>query len=152
MLQQTASPQLMTDLFRRHLELELTMDTDAVMSTFTTDAEPFWEGYPMGIRLEGHDAIRQFYKRLLPDLSPRVVGGDEHWLTVRESMVVCDYTADLRWDSGEVRRHNSLATMSFLGDAILGERVFNDAGTSTLVMRALGDDIWDVPGVVRVGG
>ncbi len=81
----------MLRLFEAHREAEAARDIDAILETFVTDC--FLETTPLGIRVEGRDAVRAAYEAqfftAFPDLAPEDEGmafGDDViavWGTLR---------------------------------------------------------------------
>lgn len=81
----------MLRLFEAHREAEAARDIDAILKTFVTEC--FLETMPLGLRVEGRDAVRAAYEAqfftAFPDLAPEDEGlafGDDViavWGTLR---------------------------------------------------------------------
>lgn len=126
-------PSEMETSFKMHRDAELRRDFDAVLDTFTTDC--YLETVPLGVRTEGHDAVRAAYVAYFtafPDLTP----DDEAVAFGEDVMVVWGHLAGTsRGDwlgvppSGGTFRVPFTNIATFGADRMAGESLYFDLAT-----------------------
>ena len=128
---------------RDHLAGELAGDLDATMAPLSE--RPVW--LLTNYRLEGHEAVRAMYERVLPLVPAEYIEEIQramddatvtHW---GESHCVIEYT-----DAYPLHR-GSVLVVHFDGDRISGEHGYGPTETAT---GLFGEDFEHVPGVTRV--
>ena len=128
---------------RDHLAGELAGDLDATMAPLSE--RPVW--LLTNYRLDGYEAVRAMYERLLPLVPAEYVEEMQRAIddtTVAhggESHCVIEYT-----DAYPLHR-GSVLVVHFDGDRISGEHYYGPTETST---GLFGEDFEHVPGVTRV--
>jgi steroid delta-isomerase-like uncharacterized protein len=119
--------------FREHRDAERRRDFDAVLDTFAADC--YLETVPLGLRTEGHDAVRAAYVAYFtafPDLAPE----DEAVAFGDDVMVVWGHLAGTsRGDwlgvppSGGTFRVPFTNITTFVADHMAGESLYFDLAT-----------------------
>lgn len=135
----------MEDLLALHEEAEFNVDVDGTMATLIP--HPIYELPTLNWYIEGWDAVKETYRRLL-------IGGEERniWAVkrthaiagnslIREAYVYVDTDEGVRVTG----RYN--VVMDFEGDKISGERMYMDATFARAMTQILGPDFGDIPGV-----
>lgn len=140
----------MEDLLLAHEIAELNQDIDATMDTVV--ANPHYELPPLGLKLDGQEAVRELYKRILPtqtmDFAARKrVHGIAPNTLIREAYMTFN-------DPHTGVRHTGLYCVILAFDPverkITGERQYADSEYAAVWRWQLGDDFEQVPGVSRI--
>ena len=135
----------MEELLAIHEMAEFNLDIDGTMATLVDN--PIYELPALNWYIEGWDAVKETYRRLLHGGDVRNLWAEKrtHAITAsslcREAYVFLDTDAGVRVTG----RYN--VVMDFEGDKIAGERMFMDATFAKAVTEILGPDFGDIPGV-----
>lgn len=112
--------------------------------------EPSFEQFPQGIRIEGRDAVHERNSRGhaagMKDMDPRIWSEDNHRITaaaVGVDMLIHEFSNVFTQPDGTKRRSYLLAVIPYVGDKLVGERVYGDGGWG----RNWGGDFEKLPGV-----
>ncbi|MGA5507050.1 nuclear transport factor 2 family protein [Streptomyces umbrinus] len=138
------------DLVNRHVRSELAHDWEGALETMTD--EPFYEHYPIGIRVRGREAIREMWIRLLnlADLVPEI-GKATHKQWFTEDTVVEMYEWEIELADGTTMPSRTWTVFHFRDGLIESERVYSDENATRLIKQALGgEQFMTYPGVERV--
>lgn len=135
----------MEELLAIHEEAEFNLDIDGTMATLVE--VPVFELPPLNLHIEGYDAVKELYTRMLHGGTVRNFWADKRTHAVADNSLIRE--AWIYYDNDEgVRCTGSYNTvMEFEGNKILGERMFMDAGYAKALSTVLGPDILDVPGI-----
>lgn len=133
-----------------HEEAEFRCDLDGTMDTVC--ANPVYEFPGLGLRVEGRDAVRETYRRLLPFPEKLNVAADMRLHAVAPNQLCRE--AYISWDTDDGGRETGqyMAILSVDEEGkIAGERMYSDAIYTEALKRLLGEDFKDLPGVVPLG-
>lgn len=136
----------MEQLLAVHEEAEFNLDIDATMATLVD--HPIYEFPALNWHVEGREAVRETYRRLLH-------GGDvrNFWAEKRRHAITAAgcliREAHVFFDTDEgIRATGSYnVVMDFEGDKISAERMYMDASFAKVVAQVFGPDFGDIPGV-----
>lgn len=143
----------MNAIILEHEIAELEYDLDRTMATLVPN--PHYEIASLGFAVDGWDAIRRTYERLLRwggegrniQAVARVIGEAENTL-MRE--------AHVSWDKEDGTRITGLymVVMEFDPDLkkIRGERMYTDTTFGAFLAEILGEDFATLPGVSEISG
>jgi hypothetical protein len=142
--------QQMVDHFNVHAEAEFLKDIDTTMATVCDD--PHYEWVSLGMELNGQAAVREFYLRFMHNLIPRMRNGGRRMIAFGDNAIWQESIFDLEDDDGRLSKHSSLTIARFQVDPIkiAGEHSYGSPGFNAFASKALGDDIFDVPGITRL--
>lgn len=139
--------QQMEELLALHEKAEFDMDLDATMATLVEN--PVYELPTMGWRIEGHDAVLETYKRMLPGSERVNTWADRRVHAVSENELCREAYVYFDTPDGRVTGQY-FAVMAFEGDKIKGERMYMDTSFCASMTEILGADFGDIPGVSRL--
>jgi len=149
------APERMAELAMQHEQYEFEQDVDKIMATLVD--QPVFEFFPQGFRVEGRDAVRKMYERLvvsiLPQLDTRkeVQTRDIKGFACGESALLAEIEDDFVFPDGSTKRIRMAATVHFDGEAIHGETTYLDADLATVFDSVLWTpDFIALPGVSKV--
>jgi len=139
--------QEMLDHFNVHAQAEFLRDIETTMATVSDD--PHYEWVSLGMELNGQGAVREFYQRFMDNLIPRMKNGGRRMAAFGDNSIWQESIFDLEDDDGALTKHSSLTIARFQTDPIkiIGEHSYGSPGFNDFARRALGEDIWDVPGI-----
>lgn len=151
--------QILLRLFFEHGAAEREGDVEAVMETLCDD--PYYELFPLNYRMQGLQAAREFYVRMLGANAPgsasfRITDtsgnlGDMNspcdvlWIG-NDSMVTRDDLTMVDAD-GRERALRYLSIFTLKGMKLEGERIYMSAGAADYIRETLGEDFLQLPGV-----
>jgi hypothetical protein len=137
----------MEALLARHEEAEFALDLDATMATLGDN--PVYELPALGWHIEGQEAVREMYRRMLP-------GGEDLNMWAEKRVHALDDSSLCReayvyWDGPDGRTTGRyMAVIAFEDDRIAGERLYMCDRFAIAMAGVLGADFGDVPGVSRL--
>lgn len=137
----------MEELLAVHEQAEFNLDLDGTMATLIDN--PRYELPGLGWYIEGQEAVRELYRRLLH-------AGDVHnlWADKRVHATSPSSLTREAWvyfDTPEGRTTGQyFVAMDFEGDKIAGERMYMCDRYAAMMGEALGADFGDIPGVQRM--
>src|SRR4051794_38834671 len=92
-------------LFSRHETPELEQDLAGTMATVSA-VDAMWEMHPLGLRIEGTEAIREMYgrliRRLFPQMRERLASFDRGTVAYGADFRVHEARYDIRGGDGDV--------------------------------------------------
>jgi hypothetical protein len=141
----------MQEAFNRHLMFEFNRDLDGTISTMS--AEPFYEVFPMNLRMDGRAPVREWYRRMFEKVIPCIVDiekVEERSLGFGPSHLAIEQSTVMRLPDGEVAMCNAITVVFFADDVVAGEHLYLDEGYRRVFADALGDDFASFPGVSSI--
>lgn len=141
----------MEDILLAHEIAELEYDLEATLATLVPD--PHFELCFMGLQVDGIDAVREMYSRLLyKGARDRDVMADVRVLAADKNALVREAWVTLSNDDGERVTGLYIVTVDF--DPVLkkikGERMYGDPVYGEQMARIVGWDLADHPGVTKI--
>jgi hypothetical protein len=133
-----------------HLEAEGRIDVDATLDTMAEN--PWWEMCTLGVRVEGREAIREWYSRVLPGVMALLTDVRERVMTFGENYLVVEHLIDVNFPDGTNRTCPHIATFYFEDGKLLGERAYTDVHLAQVWSDVLGPEFMSLPGVSRAYG
>ena len=131
-----------------HEIAELEQDIDATMATVVPD--PHYELSALGWIIDGQDAVREMYRRILP-VDHRDVAAEKRIHAVSENCLLREAVMSFNNLEGERVSGLYLVVLAFDPELklISGERMYMDPLFAQMMSEQLGPDFGDVPGVSR---
>lgn len=116
---------------------------------------PEFEFHPPSIRVTGRDAVRERSRRMFQLTSQNDLrkGVTTHRITAAthdQDTLVHEFSNVYTFPGGTRRRCYSVAVIPFVGDKMVGERIYSDTYIGGLRAQLLGEDFYELPGVVRL--
>ena len=105
---------------------------------------PVYDFFPVGLRLEGSEAVRTYYEHLFEHFLPFVESTELVGEWVGEDALVQEYVVLLRKD-GVVERHFILGTLFVEGTLLGGERIWGSKKTLRRLLGPLYDKLSPIP-------
>ena len=139
--------QQMEALLAAHETAEFEIDLDATMATLVDN--PVYELPTLGWHIEGREAVRETYNRMLPGGDKRNIWADKRVHAISEDTLCREAYVYFDTDEGRVTGRY-MAVIVFQGNRILGERMYMDTAFAKVMAEILGPDFGDVPGVSRL--
>jgi ketosteroid isomerase-like protein len=137
----------MEELIYEHMRAEQARDLDRVMATLCPD--PVFEIHPLGIRIEGWDAVAEKYRRTMSGIWADVLEDTVVGIWRSNDSVVMQDVARCTLSNGKEGTLHALTIFDFQGDRLKGERVYLGALALEMMKRALGSDFNSVQGVTQ---
>ncbi|GEE01684.1 hypothetical protein nbrc107696_21300 [Gordonia spumicola] len=139
----------MEEILLAHEIAELEQDVEATMATLVEN--PHYELVFFGLQVDGRDAIREVYKRILNDAGG--VAAEKRVHAVAPNTLIREAHMTFTDDDGERINGLYLVVMSFDPETkkISGERMYQDPNFAGLMAKNLGPDFENLPGVSRIG-
>jgi hypothetical protein len=115
---------------------------------------PVFEMYPQAIRITGREAVLERSKRLFPlasqndsrtALSHRITAS-----TAGNDVLIHEFSNIYKLADGTSRRCYTVAVIPFVGDKMVGERVYSDQYLGRLREQLLGADFLERPDVTII--
>lgn len=141
------SLQQMEELLAIHEMAEFNLDIDGTMATLVDN--PIYELPAINWHIEGQEAVRETYRRLLHGGDVRNIWADKRTHAVSENSLCREAYVYFDTDEGRVTGRY-MVTMDFAGDKIAGERMFMDATFARAMNDILGPDFGEIAGVSRL--
>jgi hypothetical protein len=146
----------MKALLLEHEWAERNGDLDGTMATLV--AHPVFEVHPQGLRIEGYEAVREMYGRLLPGSNDPLSEGTaqtervlQSSITASGNSVLCtEVQHEMHRLDGTTACVRMLVNVYFQDGKLLGERLFSDNDMAELINSALGPDFFNLPGVTTI--
>jgi hypothetical protein len=140
----------MEPILLAHGMAEMGFDVDETLVTVVPD--PHYEIGGIGLAIDGREAVREMYRRLLADNRNRDIQVDTRVDTVGKNTLMQEARVSFNNSKGERVTGLYLSVVEFdpRRKQILGERIYGDAVWSQLWAESLGGDFADFPGVSRI--
>jgi len=124
------------------------------MLEFLVD-EPVFELHPPSVRVVGREAVLERSRRLFGFASQNDsrTAADTHRITAStagQDVLIHEFNNVYTFPDGSQRRCFTVAVIPFIGDKMVGERIYSDVHLGRLRTESLGEDFYDLPGVVRL--
>jgi hypothetical protein len=148
---QDLTKQEMEELLLEHEIAELEYDLDRTMATLVPN--PHFELCFMGLAVDGYDAVREMYSRML------VRGGEERNLQADARIVMIADNHIIRealisFDDADGQRRTGLYNVVVEFDPetkkIKGERMYGDLTYGQFMSGIVGEDLAQIPGVSQI--
>lgn len=140
----------MQEILIAHEKAELEGDLEATLATLTPT--PRYELATLGWAIDGMDAVRETYQRILPGAEKWNIAAEARGYTWSENTMVRE--AHVSFDTLEGERVTGLYMVVMTFDPelkkISGERMYMDPHFANMMATDLGDDFGSVPGVSRI--
>jgi hypothetical protein len=128
----------LTEVARRHVEMEEDGNLDGILSTLESTA--VYEFYPMAKRFTGLENLRAYYEHFVNDFRKRIRGYKVYSESVGENGLAQEYTIDVQHDEDDhPTRHRIAAVLAFGEKGLSGERLYSDEK----LFRAMLGSLWD---------
>ncbi|MBO0852919.1 MAG: hypothetical protein J2P18_04050 [Nocardia sp.] len=137
----------MEALLAAHEKAEFDLDLDATLATLVDN--PMYEFPSLGWHIEGRDAVRETYNRMLHGSDERNIWADKRVHAISDNSLSREAYVYLDGPDGRVTGQY-FVVMEFEGDKIAGERMYMDTTFAALMAQILGPDFGSVPGVSRL--
>jgi hypothetical protein len=112
----------MRGLVQRHADLETKLDLDGVMSTLVD--HPIYEFYPIRLKLEGKENVREFYRDHFLSFFPMIASHvviSETWLS---DAAFLEY--DLKLKDHSEKTYRIMVVLNAKNSLLIGEKFFVD--------------------------
>ncbi len=126
----------------RHAEVETDCRMEETMATLVE--RPVYDFLPVGLRLEGADAVRAYYAHLFEHFLPHVESTDLVGEWVDESALVQEYVVHLGVD-GVVERHRIIGILYVEGTLLGGERIWGNEAALRRLLGPVYDQLTPIP-------
>ncbi len=141
------SLQEVEELLAAHEKAEFDLDLDATMATLVE--HPVYELPSLGWHIEGWEAVRETYARMLPGTDKRNIWADKRVHALSENTLCREAYVYFDTENGRTTGQY-FVIMEVEGDKISGERMYMDTSFATVMAEILGPDFGHVPGVSRL--
>ncbi|MCV7065913.1 hypothetical protein H7H51_09610 [Mycolicibacterium farcinogenes] len=141
----TLTLQQMEELLSIHETAEFNLDIDATMATLVD--HPVYELPTLNWHIEGWDAVKELYRRMLHGGDVRNFWADKRTHAITPGSLIREAWVYFDTDEGVRTTGSYNVVMEFEGDKILAERMFMDASFAKTMASVLGPDFGDIPGV-----
>lgn len=144
------SKQQMEEILLTHEIAELEMNVEATMATLVPN--PHYELAALGLAIDGTDAVRETYRRILPNQN-RDVAAEKRVHAVAANTLLREAFMSFNTLEGTRVTGLYLVVMAFDPDLklISGERMYMDPNFAQMMSEQLGPDFAELPGVSRIG-
>ena len=147
----TPTAERMLDLATRHALAEHSGDWAAVLATMSSD--PYYEWYPLGIRVRGAEALTMMWERLLtrddPTLSAILEQSNREWVLKDHVLFTVEWSIAAE---GRQEKSRTYAIFGFTDDRIEREICYCDPVMEKFAERAFDKELLAAPGVERIPG
>lgn len=134
-----------------HGTAEMQFDVEATMSSVVP--EPHYEIAALGLAIDGREAVREMYRRLLAGNRNRNIQAAPRAHAAGQNTLLQE--AHVTFDDAGGRRVSGLYVVVVQFDPargqIIGERMYTDPHFTQMWRENLGEDFIDVPGVSVMG-
>ncbi len=131
-------------LARAHSDLEERGEFSDLLKTLVDD--PIYEYHPLGVQLEGAEAVHRYYERVQREYNPHVVSSALIGLVSGASAAVLEYAVRLRLGS-EIVDERLIAVMPVRGDLFGGERIYSSDRVLRLLLGEMLAEAKPIPGL-----
>lgn len=140
----------MEEILLVHEIAELEMDVEATMATLAPN--PHYELASLGWAIDGEDAVRETYRRILPNRG-RDVAAEKRVHAMAANTLLREAFMSFNSLEGERLTGLYLVVMAFDPELkkISGERMYMDPNFGKMMAENLGPDFGGLPGVSRIG-
>lgn len=140
----------MEEVLLAHEIAELEQDVEATMATLAPN--PHYELAFVGLAIDGEEAVRETYRRILFGNEGRDVAAERRIHAVAANTLLREAYMTFNTREGERVNGLYLVVMSFDPEAklISGERMYTDPVFGQMMTEQLGPDFESLPGVTRI--
>ena len=141
----------MLEIVRLHAAFEYASDLDATMATVSE--HPLWEFHPLGIRVEGREAVSRAYELQFVHNLPFIEGSTQRTVFFGEAGLAKEAEYKIRLPSGVRTLGHALIAFTFEEGLVSSERAYLSGGFVKLLEATFADeDFFAIPGVSRLEG
>jgi hypothetical protein len=140
--------ELLLELVQSHAAFERSLDLAGTMSTVSDD--PVWEFHPLGIRVEGRDAVAKVYERQFIHLLPFVESGTYRNTFFSDTGMCMEGEYRVRLPSGLSSVAHALISFSFEEGRVSSERTYVSGRFVTLLVDTFDAELRSIPGVISL--
>lgn len=142
--------QEMEELLLEHEIAELEEDVERTMATLCDD--PRYEFPVLGLAVQGTDAVRETYRRIMQNVIDRNVAAEMRTHAVSTNTLVREAVVSFNLSEGKrvTGTYNVVLTFDPDQRKIVGERMYMDQNFAAYMSQQLGPDFKDVPGVTSL--
>ncbi len=130
------------ELGRRHVRLESERQLEPLMQTMV--AEPLYEFHTLGLRLQGGESVRRYYRQFFEDYMSKVTGGRRLGWWASESAYVLETEIHVSTPRGP-ERQRVIAVLFAEGNRLGGERVYAAEGTVRMMAGRMFEELEAIP-------
>jgi hypothetical protein len=146
---ETLTPERMLELAQLHDRLERENSLDDLMETISDD--PYWEIYPLGMRIDGRDAVREYYPFTIQGIIPRIASSTRRVTAYGDRTIFRESTYRIRQPDGQEADAQAVIVFEFEDDgSCISERVYASGAMVQLLEETL-ITLWSKPGFSRIG-
>jgi hypothetical protein len=138
----------MLEIVRSHAAFEYASDLDATMSTVSE--RPLWEFHPLGIRVEGRDAVARAYELQFVHNLPFVESSTQRTVFFGEASFAREAEYKIRLPSGVRTVGHALIAFTFEEGLVSSERAYVSGGFVKLLENTFDEEFLAIPGVSRL--
>ncbi|NKY42605.1 hypothetical protein HGB45_04295 [Nocardia cerradoensis] len=140
----------MEEVLLAHEIAELEQDVEATMATLAPN--PHYELAFVGLAVDGEDAVRETYRRILSGNQGRDVAAEARVYGVAANTLMREAHMTFTTRQGERVNGLYLVVMSFDPETklICGERMYTDPLVGEMMTEQLGANFESLPGVTRI--
>ncbi|WP_245921956.1 hypothetical protein [Nocardia nova] len=140
----------MEEVLLAHEIAELEQDVEATMATLAPN--PHYELAFVGLAVDGEDAVRETYRRILSGNQGRDVAAEARVYGVAANTLMREAHMTFNTRQGERVNGLYLVVMSFDPELklISGERMYTDPVFGQMMIEQIGPDFENLPGVTRI--
>lgn len=131
-----------------HAEEETAGRMEETLATLVE--HPVYDFFPVGLRLEGRDAVRAYYQHLFDEFLPFVESTELVGEWVGEDALVQEYVVELR-KGGALERHFIMGILYVEGELLGGERIWGSEHTLRRLLGPVYDGLDPTPRTEAAG-
>jgi hypothetical protein len=144
------SPENLAELVALHSYYEHENDLDGLMASIS--GSPFWEIHPLGMRIEGREAVRTYYPYSIAGVVPNILSRSRRLVGFGENAMMYESAYRVRHADGQEAFGQATIIFEFDDDGMCrSERVYGGGAMIKLLEEALPSSLWSVPGISRIG-
>jgi ketosteroid isomerase-like protein len=137
----------MLAVFMVHATAEFAGDVDTTMETVAE--HPVFEWAPLNLRIEGRDAVREMYSRVMSRTVHKHILS-QRALAFGENVITVEYVLTVREPDKEDVHTAVMTVLGFEGDKIWAERTYTHPAFAEHLREGLGEDFDSFPGVSQL--
>jgi hypothetical protein len=142
----------MIEVSKQHEQAEFfAQDLDMTMATLI--ANPLYYWYPQRLRIEGYDAVREMYARIMPlikQMADKQANQNILFRTYGDSQLAAEVEFDYTFPDGTTRPVHIAAFLNFEDGKMVGETQYVDTDLAKILDGLLDDEFRKMPGVTIV--
>lgn len=144
-------PARLLELAQAHETAEFSGDLDATMATLIDRPVYLW--FPQRLKIEGREAVREMYARLMPMIDQMKAGIADRrifFMATGEDQLAAEIDFDYRFEDGRTKKVRIAAFLQFVGEKMVGETQYVDQDLAGVVDALFDAEFMALPGVSRI--